>query len=586
MTDEARTRTTLWARAFVDELARAGVRTICLAPGSRSTPLVLAAARDGRLQVRAHLDERSAAFFALGVGRATRRPAAVLTTSGTAAANVYPAVVEACQGEVPLLVLTADRPHRLRDTDANQAVDQLRLYGSFVRAFFEVSPPSPEDAALRHLRGLAARAVAAAVGVPPGPVHLNFPFAKPLEPPEEEAGGVPEGSGTRGREGGAPFVAVRPRRALPAAGTVREVAALLSGVGRGVIVAGPSPDPRTAEGVRALGAATGFPVLADPLSGARFGAAGGAWVVGGYDLFLRDAATASELRPEAVVRVGASPTSAALLAYLERHAGAAQIVVDAGWRWKDHTATAHHYFPVEPGPLLEGVAAEVRAGDVGEWVEAWRRAEEAAAGVVREELEGALFEGTVPAVVAADLPEGSALFVSSSMPVRDLDAFALPRDTEVRVFGNRGASGIDGIVSTALGVASEWRRPAAAVLGDVAFYHDMNGLLAARRWSPDLALVVIHNDGGGIFHMLPVRELEPAFTPYFAAPHGLDFRWAARLYGLPFHRVEGAAALSGALREAREAGGTHIVEVRSDREAARRRREETVERVRRALATR
>ncbi|MGM0669571.1 MAG: 2-succinyl-5-enolpyruvyl-6-hydroxy-3-cyclohexene-1-carboxylic-acid synthase, partial [Gemmatimonadota bacterium] len=314
-----------WAGAFLDELARSGVREICVAPGSRSTPLVLAASRDSRFRLFSVVDERSAGFLALGMGKAGGNPAAVITTSGTAGANLYPAVIEASQGEVPLLILTADRPHRLRDTDANQAIDQIRLFGIYPRAFMEVAPPLLTDGSLRHLRGQACRAVALATGPPRGPVHLNFPFDKPLEPGSPDFSLPPKPGDLspeawEGREDGGPFVrAPAPRPSLDEA-VVEELESLLSSSTRGLIVAGPVPDAlEVGPAALALSAATGFPILPDPLSGARFSPSHGAQVVAGYDLFLRAPGVRSALAPDLVLRVGASPTSAPLLAFLEEN---------------------------------------------------------------------------------------------------------------------------------------------------------------------------------------------------------------------------------------------------------------------------
>ena len=269
-------RNAVWAGAFAEELAHAGVRDVCVAPGSRSTPLVLACARLGAFRMRVHLDERSAGFFALGVGKATGTPAAVITTSGTAAANLFPAVVEASQSESPLLVLTADRPHRLRDSDANQAIDQLRLFGLFVREFFEVAPAEVGGPALRHLRTLAARAVASAVGLPAGPVHLNFPFEfpfdVPLEPQDDTPDGAPDGAlveahprAARGRAGERPYIRVRPRRPRLDKGELDALAERLAASRRPLLVVGPTPEPdRLRMAVVSFASAVGLPVLADP----------------------------------------------------------------------------------------------------------------------------------------------------------------------------------------------------------------------------------------------------------------------------------------------------------------------------------
>ena len=327
----------MWARAFADELARAGVRDVCVAPGSRSTPLVLAFATHGGFRMRVHLDERSAAFFALGVGKATGVPAAVLTTSGTATANLFPAVMEASQAETPLLLLTADRPHRLRDADANQAVDQLRLFGPFVREFFEVAPPAAEGHALRHLRSLAARAVASAVGLPAGPVHLNFPFDRPLEPvpgADDAAFAAAHPRAARGREGGAPYAVVTPRRPRLTDAELDGLAELLRAARRPVLVAGSSAEPdRVGAAAVGFAAATGVPLLADPLSGARWGPRSVARVVGAYDLVLREPRARAALAPDLVVRVGRSPSSAALLDYLDDCGAPTHAVIDPSHRW-------------------------------------------------------------------------------------------------------------------------------------------------------------------------------------------------------------------------------------------------------------
>lgn len=581
--------TTLWARAFADELARCGVREVVVAPGSRSTPLVLAFACDGRFRMRVHLDERSAGFFALGVGRASGVPAVVVTTSGTATANLFPAVMEASQAEVPLLVLTGDRPHRLRDADANQAVDQLRLYGPYTRAFFDAAPPVQEGPALRHLRGVAARAVLATREAPAGPVQVNFPFDKPLEPPADSGEGAafaaqhPLASG--GRADGRPFVDITPGRTLPGDDELARLTDLVSGARRAVVVAGPNADPGgVGPAALALASRLGVPLLADALSGARFGAPGDVLVVNGYDLFLRDAYVRQRLTPDLIVRVGASPTSAALQGWMEHHNGVRHVVVDRGGRWKDHGAIATDYARADAADTLRALAGRVSPSTDASWKADWQAASDAVDPALTEHGAGYDHEGWVLADVAKALPEGSSLFVSSSMPVRDLDAFGTPRDTALRVVANRGASGIDGILSTAFGVAAASSGRTVCVVGDVAFFHDQNGLLWSREEDAAVVFVLVDNDGGGIFHMLPVREHEPHFTRFFATPHGLDLQHAARMHGVPFQDVDGPG-LVGALGKALEAGGTHVLRVRTDRGKAQARRRDIIDAVVRSVRT-
>lgn len=564
---------TLWARSLIDELARAGVREVVVAPGSRSTPLVMACAADDRLTVRVHLDERSAAFFALGVGKATRRPAAVITTSGTAVANVLPAVVEASQSGVPLLVLTADRPPRLRGADANQAIDQVGIFGSFPRESFALGLPEMSGPPLRHLRTIAARAVAAAMAPDPGPVHLNLPFEKPLEPAE-----VPDDFlldnplAARGRPDGAPFVVVGSSRPTVSEEQLDELALQLQperGAVRGVVVAGPTEEaPQVGRSAVELAAALGWPLLADPLSGARYGPSAGAHVVAGYDLFLRDDAVRERLAPDFILRVGASPTSSALQGWLQHHDGVRHIVLDDTQRWKDHGATATHYLRVDPADAFVRLADRIGSDSRDEvWSALWRSADEATRSVLADLAPAVAddqHEGRILAALAEGLPAEAGLVVSSSMPIRDLDGYGLPREGELHVFANRGASGIDGVVSTAFGVASQRHEPTACVIGDVAFFHDQNGLLWSREPDAAVVFILIDNDGGGIFHMLPIAEHDPHFTRYFATPHGVDPRHAAEAHGLDFIDAT-EEDFRGVVDEALTSGRTTIVRVRTDR---------------------
>ena len=596
--------TTAWVRAFIDELARVGVEHVCLAPGSRSTPLVMACAREARIRMWVHLDERCAGFFALGLGKATRGPAAVITTSGTATANLFPAVIEASQDGVPLLVLTADRPHTLRGTDANQTIDQSHLYGSFVRESLDAGEPSVGD--LRGVRVLACGAVAATGGVDPGPVHVNFPLDKPLEPVElraEQAASLRSADpvGVDGHADGAPIVPVVEQwGAAPIEDEVRAVTAALTaastasraGGSRGLIVAGPVSDPETVgPAIGDLARATGFPVLADPLSGVRFSEHCAEYVVAWYDLFLAsflDTNLREVLKPDVVIRIGGAPVSSSLLAFLSELAHVPQVRITSRHCWKDDLGVASLSIRAEVASFIRAVTDEWSAAKAPtSWRERWREIDQAARQAVcdfRSSDAGDAFEGDVLAAVVAGVPEGTTLFVSNSMPVRDLDAFG-GGGKPLHVYGNRGASGIDGIVSTVAGIAaaSHGRSPIVAVVGDVAFYHDMNGLFAVAKHRLDIVFVVINNDGGGIFHMLPIRDREPEFTQYFATPHGLDFRHTAELYRIPYQRVDHPSGAADALGEVLAGTGPRILEVRSDRDQNQCSRKAVAEAVRRAV---
>ena len=567
-------RNTLWARAFVDELVAAGVSAVCVTPGSRSAPLTVAAAANDDFRVFSHLDERSSAFFALGRARRTGEVTPLVCTSGTAAANYHPAVMEADQARVPLLALTADRPPELRDSGANQTADQEKLFGDAVRWYRDLPEPEPTERKLRRLRTDAARAVHEAETAPAGPVHLNVPFRKPLEP-VEVPGDVPadlDRLATAGRED-APFVATTPGHATLDDRAVASVAEALS-VERGLIVAGPAdppgPDP---EAITTLAHRTGFPVLADPLSGLRFGSATRvAPILGGYDGYLAGDATADWPDPEVVFRFGASPTSKPLRRYLAA-ADSRQLLVDPAGGWREATFTATDLIAADPSRLAVAVARRAAGPDSSEWRDRWETAERAHWATVDDEARG--FEGRVLADVAELAPEPSTVFVSNSMPVRDLDRFAEPAARSLTVLGNRGVSGIDGITSTALGAGSATTDQLTLVTGDLAFYHDSNGLLAIQRADVEATIVVVDNDGGGIFHMLPIEEFDPPFTDQFRTPHGLEFEHAADLYDLSFARVDGVGeSFRDRYREATTTDGSHVIVVETDAAASHRVREE------------
>lgn len=590
-------RNALWGRAIVDELAESGIRGVCLAPGSRCTPLTVGVADHPGVEIYSHLDERSAGFFALGRARRTGTPTPLVCTSGTAAVEFHPAVVEAHQSRTPMLVLTADRPPELHDSGANQTIDQGRLYGDAVRAHRTLPEPEPTARKLRSLRVAVSRAVATATGTPPGPVHLNVPFRKPLAP-TPVAGDVPvEFPGdhplaAEGRDG--PFVqATQGRPVLDPADRDR-VARALADAERGLVVAGPAdvrgPDP---DAVVDLARATGFPVLADPLSGLRFGPhvpETPVPVCGGYDAYLDDRVTDEWPAPDAVIRFGASPTSKVLRHYLRDRADR-QFLVDPAGEWREATFTATDLVVADPTRLaraladrleqagsegrtaIGGTASQAALG--GEWAERFASAEARHWDVTDTDWH---FEGGILRDVTANAPESATLFVSNSMPVRDLDRFGRPRRAALTVLGNRGASGVDGITSTALGAGSASEDPLVLVTGDLAYYHDANGLLAVERCGLDATIVLINNDGGGIFHALPIEDHE-AFTELFKTPHGLDFAHTADLYGLEFVRTDDRETFRELYRGSLESDGAQVIEVVVDAETSHRRRAELLDRV-------
>ncbi|HET7651969.1 MAG TPA: 2-succinyl-5-enolpyruvyl-6-hydroxy-3-cyclohexene-1-carboxylic-acid synthase [Acidimicrobiales bacterium] len=528
-----------FAATLVDEWVRCGVTDAVVAPGSRSTPLLLALSSCAAIRLHVFLDERSAAFFALGVGMATGRPAVVVTTSGTAAVELHPAVVEASYARVPLLAVTADRPWELRDVGAPQTVDQSGLFGRAVRWFAD--PGVPDASSSSAWRSLAARAVAEAVRGR-GPVHLNLPFRDPLV-------AVP-GPLPPGRHDGAPWHGVAHPRSGTGSGA--ETAPLpVPEAARAVVVAG--------RGASELGdvvgwaAERGWPVLADPLSGCRVQAPN---VIAAFDGLLRAGRFAAGVAPDVVVRVGAPPASKVLAQWLAS-LSCPQLAVSPPGTWPDPERTATDVLPALPG-------VDVDAVDAG-WLARWRAADDAAQRAIDEVLaaRAGLTEPAVARTVVDALPDGARLVVSSSMPVRDVEWFSRPRDG-ITVHANRGANGIDGIVSTALGVAAGSHDPTVALLGDLAFLHDSGGLLWARDRDVDCTFVVVDNDGGGIFSFLPQAAADavaPAtFERLFGTPHGIDVAELARA-----HALDVADDVAAAVRDAAGAGVRVVVVRTGDR---------------------
>jgi len=535
------TDTYLLLRAFCDELARCGMEHACTSPGSRCTPIVLSLVREPRIRSWSHVDERCAGFFAVGAAKRSGRPVAVTCTSGTAAANLAPAVIEAWHARVPLIVLSADRPAELREVGAGQTIDQLKLYGDAVKWFFEVGVDAADERTLRWIRTLACRAYWTAISGRPGPVHLNFPLREPLVLDGE----IP-GDGT-GRDREQPYVMFDAPLPPPVTRSAQPPS------GRIVIVAGQNRDPGAGARIARLAAESGIPLLADPLSGARRGPT----AVAHYDLLLREPGFAGAHRPQFVIRTGDLPTSKPLRAWL---AGldAAQIAFDPDGVWHDPDSV---------------VGMRIQAPLVGhpvqtdpQWLDSWRAAD----GAVAEAIERTIGSETPSEPLVARslgrwLDARATLFVASSMPIRDVEEFLSARDDGPRVLSNRGANGIDGTVSAAFGAAAAAEGPVVLLIGDVALAHDIGGLMAARRLGLPLTIVLLNNDGGGIFHFLPVAGQTDAFEQHVATPHGLNFAHAAALYDCRLERPETLDELKAAVGASVAAGATTVIEVRTDR---------------------
>ncbi len=553
---------TAFGVTFADELIRCGLREVVLAPGSRSTPLAMAffeAGQQQRVRLHVRIDERSASFTALGLAKASRRPVTMLCTSGTAAANFHPAVIEADESSIPLIVLTADRPPELRGIGANQAIDQIKLYGGAVRWFCEAGLPEARPGMVGYWRSLACQAWAHAaghvggLGQGAGPVHLNLPFREPLVPAGGDEGAEwPES--LDGRPGGQPWTRFHGE---DAPGGELE----LPWTERGVVVCGDGDYDALA--LVELGERTGWPVLAEPSSGGRRGPN----ALSAYQYLLATPEFVRAHQPDLIVSAGRPGLSRAQLAFL----GAS-----SGWASSGGAGCARRHVVVAQGPG-RGADPQRAATDVARalrltgtpggraWLDGWLRADEAARRAVDAVLDGDenLTEPRLARDLASALPEGALLWSASSQPVRDIDLGLLPR-ADLRVLASRGTSGIDGTTSSAIGAALAHGGPAFALIGDLAFLHDAAGLaLGPDEPRPDLCLVVVNNDGGGIFSTLEQAAFPGSFERLFGTPHGTGLHHLAAAFGLPYQRLEQPGDLAKAL----QGTGLRIVEAQTSRPA-------------------
>jgi 2-succinyl-5-enolpyruvyl-6-hydroxy-3-cyclohexene-1-carboxylate synthase len=554
---------TALASAFVEELARGGVRHAVVSPGSRSTPLAVALWRQAEIEVSVILDERSAAFFALGAAQATASPVAMLCTSGTAAANYHPAICEADESGLPLIALTADRPPELRGIGAGQTIDQLKLYGSSVRWFCEVGTHEASDEGLLHYRAVACRALTAARGEPrPGPVHLNLPWREPLAPlPVEGAVSATDPLALQGRDG-RPLTAVTPIDTEPSAFLLDEIAGHIREARSGVIVAGRQLDPELREPLAALAKAAGYPILAEPTSQLRCGPHDRSHVVSTYDQLLRDEDFREAVAPDLVLRFGEMPTSKPLRTWLAT-CGADQIVVDPRCGWDEPTRRAAALLRADPTELAAGWAARLGDEERAE-PSRWLDADQAAREATVAELDGLddLSEPGLHLALGRAHRDGDLVYTASSMPIRDQEAYLPPVETDAFFLCNRGANGIDGLVSSGIGAAHASGRPTTIVSGDLGLLHDIGGLAALRDVSTPVRIVVINNDGGGIFGFLPQAEAlaSEEFEALLGTPRNLDVAKAADLFDLPYRRLGSLEQLPEAL-----GAGTSLIEIQVPR---------------------
>jgi len=549
---------------FVDEMATSGITDAIISPGSRSTPLALAFAEHHAIQEWIVIDERSAAFFALGLAKQTKRSVVLVCTSGTAAANYFPAIVEAFYSRVPLVVLTADRPPELRDIGAPQTIGQLKLYGDYVKWFHEMALPEADPAMMSYARKKASRAVYVANQGNPGPVHLNMPFREPLplDFTLENIWSLPQGYE---RIKSRPLVTDGKKR-LPEE-EVSRIAELLHNQEKGIIVCGPQMEADLAQAVISLAQAFQLPVLTDPLSQVRAGIHEKEPIIEGYDAFLRNETIREKLKPDFILRFGAMPVSKAYTFYVKESSGATQFVVEGDSGFREPAGMPTEFIYADPAKLCEDlIAYSGREARDTAWLKLWQEANQIAKKHLLVESGEEITEGEAVLGLLRATPEKSCLYVGNSMAVRDVDTFFMTTPKQIEVLSNRGANGIDGMVSSGIGAAAKSEVPLTLLLGDLSFFHDMNGLLAAKHYQINITILLVNNNGGGIFSFLSQAEDKKHFETLFGTPADIDFRQAVQMYGGSYRQASTKEMLEKYLNESYVSEGLSVIEVKTDRE--------------------
>lgn len=552
---------TTYCAAFVDELSRAGIAHAVISPGSRSTPLALLLAEHPSIRIWLQVDERSAAFFALGLAKAKNEAVALLCTSGTAGANYYPAVIEAHMSRVPLVVITADRPHELRDNGAPQTIDQIHLFGNYPKWFVDMALPETSQDMLHYARICAAKAVAKALDAPAGPVHINVPLREPLIPNLD----LPS-LWESGQKHTAPFTEVLTGTRTISSEQCETLATRLQKT-KGLIICGPMDNCNSICDIIALGKQLNYPILADPLSQLRTGDHDKSLIIDSYDALLRVNKFVETYKPEIVIRFGAMPVSKALLLYLKKNP-CQQIIVDESSGWRDPTLSSDVMVYTGISDFCKQLTAKLKQNHHKRndaWTSDWQKWNALARSIVNEMNLSAINEGQLMLETIRMLPDDALLFVGNSMPIRDLDTFLLATKKPFVTMGNRGANGIDGVVSTALGASTEFKQ-SVLVIGDLSFFHDLNGLLAAKLYDLNMTIIVINNDGGGIFSFLPQAENNVRhFEQLFGTPIDVNFEHAVRMYGGRYYRAENWSEFRERYQQSLAQKGLDVIEVFTDR---------------------
>ncbi|MEK4908671.1 2-succinyl-5-enolpyruvyl-6-hydroxy-3-cyclohexene-1-carboxylic-acid synthase [Niallia circulans] len=553
---------TAYLDALISELVKNGVEHAVISPGSRSTPISLLLAEEEDIKLHVHIDERSAAFFALGIAKASKKPTVLVCTSGTAAANYFPAIVEAKISRIPLIVLTADRPHELRDVGAPQAIDQLDLYGKHVKWFMEMSTPDNSPGMIRYAKTVGARAVAMAKQHPSGPVHVNIPLREPLIPDLNNL------ERYRSEDQETRTIQIKTGEFTIHDSYFHDLAASLEAEEerKGIIICGEIDKEDFSLKILQLAEKTGFPIIADPLSQLRSKSADKDVVIDTYDTFLRNERIKSLLKPDIVIRFGSMPISKPLTIFLRENEKAKQIVIDGGSGYRDPNQLTTEMVYCEEGYFCEQLSSFVSPCSINHYLNKWieinekTKKELTKTAEIKEMSEAKLFH-----CLGEMIPNKAVLFVGNSMPIRDLDTFFHKQKKQVTIIANRGANGIDGTISTALGVGVI-KQPLFLIVGDLTFFHDLNGLILSELYQLPITVILINNNGGGIFSFLPQVELPRHFELLFGTPLNIDFKHAVEMYKGQYQLVNSWNHLEILFQDSDFAEGLRVWEIRTNRE--------------------
>ncbi|WP_053218806.1 2-succinyl-5-enolpyruvyl-6-hydroxy-3-cyclohexene-1-carboxylic-acid synthase [Virgibacillus senegalensis] len=551
---------TRYTANFVDELYQNGLKDVVISPGSRSTPLAVTFAEHPHIQHWVNMDERSAAFFALGMAKQQNKPVAIVCTSGTAAANYFPAIVEAYYSRVPLVVLTADRPHELRDVGAPQAIEQIGMYGKYVKWFQEMALPEQTPAMLQYGRSKAARAYHTAFEGNPGPVHLNFPYREPLMPDFSL-------DNIWGTNKSMSFHETFTGEKRLDSHQLDKLLEQLAAHQKGLLVCGPQFDTQLAEAICGLAEKWQIPLLADPLSQLRAGQHAKTNMMESYDTILKSKQVRDRLHPDFIIRFGAMPVSKPYLLFVKEHPEMEHFVVESSHGYREPAGTAAQFVYADPIRLCQDLMDHEEAPAYDQqWLETWKAMNKTAkAQLLEENPDSALTEGHTVKQLAEAMPEQSTIFVGNSMPIRDMDTFFMATPKSIRVLGNRGANGIDGTTSSALGAAAHGEK-VTLLSGDVTFFHDLTGLMSAKQYQLNLTVVLINNNGGGIFSFLPQAGQTGHFETIFGTPLDMDFQYVSALYEGKYVKPETWDDLRQALAASYQHNGLSIIEVQTNRQ--------------------